>query len=248
MATFFYALISVLIVSSCSLLGFFLLSPGRALSNLLFFLVSFAAGSLLGDAFIHLLPEAGRELGLGSSFFTPILAGIIFFFVLEKFICWRHCHVPTSENHPHPLVFMNLIGDAFHNFIDGGLIAAAFISGTSLGVATALAVIFHEIPQEIGEFGVLLHAGVDRKTAVSLNFLSALWAVVGAVLFFIFSSFFSSLSRLAVPFTAGGFIYIAGSDLIPELHKETNLKKSGLQLIGMILGLVIMRLLLILEL
>lgn len=247
MATFFYALVSVLIVSFCSLLGFFLLWSGKVLPSLLFFLVSFAAGSLLGDAFIHLLPEAGRELGLESSFFAPVLAGMVFFFILEKFIHWRHCHVPTSENHPHPLVFMNLIGDAFHNFIDGGLIAAAFISGTSLGLATALAVIFHEIPQEIGDFGVLVHAGLDRKTAIFLNFLSALWAVVGLILFFVFNSFFSSLSRLAIPFTAGGFIYIAGSDLIPELHKETNLKKSGLQLIGIILGLVIMWVLLILR-
>jgi len=214
------------------------------LKKILLFLVSFAAGGLLGDSFIHLLPEAVEEDGFSLSVSLAVLVGLLLFFVLEKFICWRHCHIPTSKSHPHPVVFMNLIGDGFHNFIDGAVISASFLTTIPLGIATTLAVVLHEIPQEIGDFGVLLHGGLSKNKALIFNFASALAAVGGAILVLILGERIVGVSQLLIPFTAGGFIYIAGSDLIPELHKETNLAKSLIQMVGLILGIGIMLILL----
>jgi len=236
-----FSLVSVFIISLTSFVGVFFLSfKKETLQKILFFLVSFAAGGMLGGDFFHLLPEAIEDLGHGLNFSLAILAGILAFFVLEKFIAWRHCHIPTSEEHPHPVVFMNLIGDAFHNFLDGVVVAASFMTNFSLGLATSLATIFHEIPQEIGDFGVLIHGGFTHKKALLLNFASALTAVLGAVLTLFVGMKVVVLSKLIIPFTAGTFIYIAGSDLIPELHKETQLWKSTIQLMGLILGLFLM--------
>ncbi len=241
MNVWLFSLVSVFIISLTSFVGvFFLAFKKENLQKILFFLVSFAAGSMLGGAFFHLLPEAIEDLGYGLNFSLAVLAGILAFFVLEKFIAWRHCHIPTSKEHPHPVVFMNLIGDAFHNFIDGVVVAASFMTSFSLGLATSLATIFHEIPQEIGDFGVLIHGGLTHKKALLLNFASALTAVLGAVLTLLVGMKFVVLSKLIIPFTAGSFIYIAGSDLIPELHKETQLWKSSVQFIGLILGLFLM--------
>ena len=236
-----YSLTSIFIISLVSFVGvFFLAFKKETLQKILFFLVSFAAGGMLGGAFFHLLPEAIEELGNGLNFSLAILAGILAFFVLEKFIAWRHCHIPTSSEHPHPVAFMNLVGDALHNFIDGVVIAASFMTNFSLGIATSLAMIFHEIPQEIGDFGVLIHGGFTRRKALFFNFGSALTAVLGAVLTLIIGVKLMAFSKLIIPFTAGTFIYIAGSDLIPELHKETQLWKSTIQLMGLILGLFLM--------
>lgn len=235
-----YSFFSVFLVSIISLVGVFTLSiKEKILKKLLFFLISLAAGGLLGDAFIHLIPETTKE-GCNLLNSMSVLAGILIFFVLEKFICWRHCHISTSKSHPHPLGAMNLIGDALHNFIDGVIIAASFLTNPSLGLTTTLAVIFHEIPQEIGDFGVLIHAGFSRFQALMANFLSATMAIFGAGLVLLVGSSFELLTESLIPFTAGGFIYIAGSDLIPELKKETNPKKSLIQLLGVILGILIM--------
>lgn len=235
------SLISVFVISLTSFVGvFFLAFKKENLQKILYFLVSFAAGGMLGGAFFHLLPEAIEDLGHGLNFSLAVLAGILAFFVMEKFIAWRHCHIPTSKEHPHPVVFMNLVGDAFHNFIDGVVVAASFMTDFSLGVATSLAMIFHEIPQEIGDFGVLIHGGFTRRKALLFNFGSALTAVLGAVLTLVIGVKLMALSKLIIPFTAGTFIYIAGSDLIPELHKETQLWKSTIQLMGLILGLFLM--------
>ncbi len=236
-----FSLVSVLIISLLSFTGVLFLAVKKSnLQKLLFFLVSFAAGSMLGGAFIHLLPEAIDQLGTGFNFFLPILGGILFFFILEKFIAWRHCHIPTSRQHPHPFVFMNLVGDAFHNFIDGVVIAASFMTSFSLGMVTSLAVVFHEIPQEIGDFGVLVYGGFSKAKALLFNFASALTAVLGAVLTLLLGSKLTGIIPLVIPFTAGGFLYVAGSDLIPELHKETDIFKSGLQLLGLLLGIGLM--------
>jgi len=236
-----YSIISVFLVSLLSFTGvLFLAIKEKKLKKILLFLVSFAAGGLLGDAFIHLLPEAIEESGLNLEISLAILVGFLVFFALEKFISWRHCHIPTSKDHPHPLAFMNLVGDGLHNFIDGMIIAASFLASTQLGAATALAVIFHEIPQEIGDFGVLLHGGFSKTKALVFNFASALMSVVGAILILVLGARFTGLNQLLIPFTTGGFIYIAGSDLIPELHKETNLPKSTFQLLGILLGIGIM--------
>jgi len=169
-----------------------------------------------------------------------ILAGILVFFVLEKFICWRHCHIPTSKTHPHPIALMNLIGDGFHNFIDGLLVAGSFMVSVPLGITTSVAVILHEIPQEIGDFGVLIHGGFSKTKALVFNFISALAALVGAVTTLLVGAKMAGFSQAIVPFTAGGFVYIASADLIPELKKETNLKKSFSQFLGLVLGIIIM--------
>jgi len=241
MNVWFYSLTSVLVVSLLSFIGVLFLAVKKSiLQKLLLFLVSFAAGGMLGGAFIHLLPEAIDQLGVGFNFSLSVLGGILAFFILEKFIAWRHCHIPTSRQHPHPLALMNLVGDAFHNFIDGVIIAASFMVSFPLGIVTSLAVVFHEIPQEIGDFGVLVYGGFSKVKALFFNFASALTAILGAVLTLILGSRLVGVIPLIIPFTAGGFLYIAGSDLIPELHKETNLLKSGVQLLGLLLGIGLM--------
>jgi zinc and cadmium transporter len=223
-----------------------LLLKESILRKILLFFVSFAAGALLGDAFIHLLPEAVKN-GFTIYVSMYLLLGILAFFILEKFIFWRHCHIETSEQHPHPVGMMNLVGDGMHNLTDGMIIAGSYYVSIPVGLATTLAVIFHEIPQEIGDFSVLLHAGYTKLKALFYNFLSALTAVIGAIITLIAGANSHNFSVFIIPFTAGGFIYIASSDLIPELHKETAIWKSFFQLVGIILGILVMFVLLFLE-
>jgi len=219
----------------------------ETLNKIVFFLVSFATGALFGDAFIHLLPDAVEKSGFTLTVSLSLIAGILIFFVLEKIICWRHCHIETSEKHPHPFAWMNLIGDAFHNSIDGMVIAGSYLAGPTIGFATTLAVVFHEIPQEIGDYGVLIHGGFDRIRALFMNFLVQLTSILGAILILTLSFKIESLNAFLVPFTAGGFIYIAGSDLIPELHKETKIANSLFQLLSLSLGIGLMLLLLLVK-
>jgi zinc and cadmium transporter len=240
------SLASVIVVSLISLIGVvtFLISTSR-LKGLLLFFVSFAAGAMIGDAFIHIMPEAVKQYGFTLSISLYFIMGMMVFFVLEKFIHWRHCHVPTSKNHPHPFVYMNLLGDSVHNFIDGMVIAGSYIVSTPVGIATTIAVIFHEIPQEIGDFSVLIHGGFSKAKALFFNFITALTAVLGAVLSLLIAGRFENYSMFLLPFTAGGFMYIAGSDLIPELHKESaSSSKSTLQFLGIVLGVGVMLLML----
>ncbi|MCK5107173.1 MAG: ZIP family metal transporter [Nanoarchaeota archaeon] len=236
-----YAFLSVLIVSLVSLIGVLTIAiKAKNLNKWLFFLISFSAGALFGGAFLHLIPEAFHEYGHSVSISLFVLVGILTFFVMEKFIHWRHCHVQTTKKHPHPLGIMNLIGDAFHNFIDGLLIGGSYIASIPLGISTTIAVILHEIPQEIGDFGVLIYAGYSRKKALIFNFITALTAFLGVALAFLLHSIIPNITQFVLPFTAGGFIYIAGSDLIPELKKSHELSKSFLQLFGLALGISIM--------
>lgn len=238
---YFYTLASVFLVSLIAFVGIFSLSIKiNKLRQILSFLVSFAAGALLGGVFIHILPEVSEKAGLGLTQSLLVLLGILIFFVLEKVIHWRHCHQPTCKEHPHALGVMNLVGDGLHNFTDGILIAAAFITNPSLGLVTTLAVIFHEIPQEIGDFSVLIYAGFSKTKAVFFNFLSALLAVLGAVLTLILGSQMKGLTDLLLPLTAGSFLYIATADLMPELKKEESLVKTSLQLLSLLLGILIM--------
>jgi len=235
-----YTLASVTIVSLVSFIGIITLSMSpRLLQNIVVFLVSFAAGSMFGGAFFHLLPEAAKD-GFSLAIAVKVLGGLIIFFMLEKFIHWRHCHLPTAHNHPHPMGMMNLIGDGFHNFTDGIVIAGAYIASIPVGIATSIAVLVHEVPQEIGDFGVLLHAGYEKKKALLYNFISALAAVVGAILALVIGSKVAGFSNFILPFAAGGFIYIAGSDLLPTLHKECSAQKSVLQFLALILGAGVM--------
>ena len=218
------------------------------LKKFLLYMVSFAVGSLLGDAFIHLLPETFEKIGFNMTVSFLILLGMILFFILEKFLRWQHCHIPTSSEHQHPMVALNLIGDAVHNAFDGMIIASSFIVSPSVGFATTLAVIFHEIPQEIGDFGIFVHGGLSVRKALWCNFLSALAAFAGAVAIFLVGSQIQNVSMYILPVTAGGFLYIAGSDLIPELHRhEFHLSVSFGQLVCIILGISIMALLTFIE-
>jgi zinc and cadmium transporter len=248
MTTWLYSLISVFLVSIVSLIGVLFLSFNEArLNRMLLFLVSFAVGGLFGDAFIHLLPEAFEKLkpGLVPSLF--IVTGILIFFILEKFVRWRHCHIPTSEHHPHPVVTMNLVGDGVHNLIDGMLIGATYNVNIRLGVATTIAVLLHEIPQEIGDFGVLIHGGLTVKKALLYNFLTALTAFAGVIITLVIGPHLHYFSIILVPITAGGFIYIAGSDLIPELQTCEPASTSIWQFCSMIAGIGVMTLLVLLD-
>ncbi|MSR86126.1 ZIP family metal transporter [Candidatus Woesearchaeota archaeon] len=244
-----YSIISVFIVSFVSLVGVFTLSlSDKNLKKVLLYLVSFSAGALLGDAFIHLLPQAVEMNGFSLGVSFAILLGILFSFVVEAFLQWIHCHLPSSKRHKHTFVYMNLLGDAAHNFLDGLIIGASYIVSIPVGVATTIAVVFHEIPQEIGDFGVLVHGGFSKGKAIFYNFLTALTSVLGVILSLLLAQRLEGFTSFFVPFAAGGFIYIAGSDLIPELHKgELNSFRSFLQLVCLFAGILVMVALLFLE-
>jgi zinc and cadmium transporter len=239
--TWLYSLLSVIVVSSISLVGILAISMSdKRLRSLLLYLVSFSAGGLFGDAFIHLIPEAVEEAGFGLDISIFILSGIISAFVVEKFIRWRHCHIPTSDEHPHSFAYMNLVGDGVHNFIDGLIIGGSYIVSMPLGAATTLAVVFHEIPQEIGDFGVLVYGGFTKTRALLLNLLTATTAILGAIVSLILGYYSEGFIPFLIPFAAGEFIYIAGSDLVPELQKETNPSKSILQLLAFTIGVLLL--------
>jgi len=166
------------------------------------------------------------------------------FFVLEKFVFWHHCH--KSEHEHLCFSYMNLVGDGLHNLLDGVLLAGAFLINVQVGFATAIAVLLHEIPQEIGDFGVLMKGGFSRKKALLANFATALTAFIGAIIALVFNAFIIGVVPIIVAIAAGGFIYIAGTDLIPELHKNPNAKESLLQLVFILIGVGAMGVLLFL--
>lgn len=242
------AIASVIAISAISLIGvFFLWVADKKLKKAFIYMVSFAVGGLFGDIFLHLLPEVA-ETGFGVTAALIILAGILSSFTVERFLQWRHCHIPTSGEHPHSFAYMNLFGDGVHNLIDGLIIGGSYLASIPLGIATTIAVIFHEIPQEMGDFSVLIYGGFTKKKALTFNFLTALTAVLGAVIALALGSVIEGFVPLLIPFAAGNFIYIAGSDLIPELRKDTpEPKKSALQLSSIVLGVTPMVLLLLLE-
>jgi zinc and cadmium transporter len=233
-------LLATFIVSLISLIGIFFIGMKQdTLTKIIKYLVSFAVGGLLGGAFFHLLPES-METG-NPSMFVYVLSGILLFFLIEKFLHWRHCHKGHCD--AHTFTYLNLIGDGIHNFIDGMIIAASFVTDMRLGVITTLAVAAHEIPQEIGDFGILVYGGFSKSKALLFNLLSALTAMVGAVIAYFSFSQIVWLKEVLIPFTAGGFLYIALVDLIPELHKEAGKGNIALQFIAMIGGLLLMWLL-----
>lgn len=248
MDAWLYAFVSVVVVSLLSLVGVLTLSvQEKYIRKAILYLVSFAVGALFGDALIHLLPEAFENIESSLTVSLLVLSGIVIFFVLEKFVCWRHCHIIGSERHYHPVVVMNLVGDFIHNFLDGIIIGASYVVSIPLGIATTIAVVLHEIPQEIGDFGVLIHGGLSVRKALLYNFLSALAALLGLLLVFALGSLASSFSIYLLPVAAGGFLYIAGSDLIPELKHETKIAASLGQLLAIILGIGVMIALLLAE-
>jgi len=241
MNTLLYIVLSTFIVSLVSFVGVFALSiKEKVLEKVLFYLVSLSIGGLMGGAFLHLLPEA-VEIFEGPEVFLYVLAGFFLFMLIEKIIHWRHCH--TGHCEIHTFAHMSLIGDAIHNFIDGLIMAAGFVVNPGVGIASTIAIILHEVPQEMGDFGVLVYAGIKRKTALLLNFLTAVTAVLGGVVGFYLLSFSQSISGYLVAFAAGGFIYIAASDLIPEIRKENKVDKSILNFSIIFLGILLMYLL-----
>jgi len=215
----------------------FLFFKRETLSKITMFLVSLSAGALIGGAFLHLLPEASEKLEPERLFFFVLLS-FVAFFLLEKIFHWRHCH--TENCNIHTLGYMNLVGDSLHNFIDGLVIAGAFIVDTKLGIATTMAIALHEIPQEIGDFGVLIHAGFNKTRALILNYIVAAVVILGGIVGYLASFHVENAMAYLLPVAAGGFIYIASSDLMPEIRKETNIKKSTTLFGIFILGIILM--------
>ncbi|MDW8045625.1 MAG: ZIP family metal transporter, partial [Nitrososphaerota archaeon] len=223
--------------SSISLIGILFLPLNRAvISKILMTLVAFASGALLGGAFLHLIPE-GYEIG-GEMGFAYVLSSILIFFILEKFLRWRHCH--DIECKIHAFAYLNLIGDSIHNCIDGVIIATSFLVSVELGIITAIAVIIHEVPQEVGDFGVLLYGGFDKMRALLYNFVAQVSSILGAISTYYLASYIEYLLPPLVSLAAGGFIYIGATDLFPELHKRVNVKDSIHQFMALLLGVIIM--------
>lgn len=236
-----YILGSTFVVSLISLVGIFTLAvKENLLQKLLFIFIGFSAGALLGSAFFHILPEALEKIK-STAVFSYLILGLILFFLLERYFYWRHCH-QEGDCKVHPFTYLNLIGDGFHNFIDGIVIAASFLTSTKLGMVTTLAVILHEIPQELGDFGVLVYGGLSKEKALFYNFISALSAILGAVLGYFIAGREAGFSHFILSLTAGGFIYIATSDLIPEIHKESNRRRSNLAFLAFLFGIGLMAL------
>lgn len=237
---FLYALLSVLAVSVLSLLGaIFLVIKRNTFEALITYTLALSSGVLLGAVFFDLIPDSYAKIGEGS--YTSVIIGIISFFALEKFIHWHH--EIKGDRVEKPVAYLSLIGDSVHNFLDGTIIAVAFLTSVPLGITTTIAVIAHEIPHELGDFSILIFGGFSNAKALWYNFLSALTAIAGVLVIFVFSASLLQFAPYLVGFAAGNFLYIAASDLIPELHKEHVPMTSVAETVCIIAGVVIMRLL-----
>jgi len=238
MQVIWWILLSTFLVSLIAFVGILALSlKDKLLNKILLVLVSLSAGALMGGAFLHLIPEAVEEFGI-TGVFINVLVGFGLFFLIEKVLHWRHCHKKNCKIHT--FAYMNLVGDGVHNLIDGLIIAASFVTDIRLGLVTAVAVALHEIPQEIGDFGVLVYGGFKKWKALGLNFVTALTAIVGGVVGYYLAGYAEGAAGFLLPFAAGGFIYIAASDLVPELRKEINLRKSMVNFGVFVLGIALM--------
>ena len=238
----FYAILSVIVVSLISVLAAIpFMIKKKVSTSVLLVLLSLSVGTLFGGAFIHFLPEAASH-GYSLELSLFVLLGILVFFVLEKLVHWRHkCNNEgVGHSHAYHLAPINLIGDGIHNFIDGLVIAGSYLVSVPLGLAATISIIFHEVPQEIADFGVLLYAGLSKKKAVFYNLLSALIAIIGAVIGLVLGGAIEGFNHFLIPFAAGNFIYIAGSNLMPELHKECRIKDIILHVVAIVVGIGIM--------
>ncbi len=248
------AFVSVVAVSLIALVGIlFLAFRKERIESFVFFMVSLAVGSMFGNVFFHLLPEAFEEMNPARIAFL-VLGGMLAFFVIEKFLHWRHVHFPHHDHehehvgrppfvHAHhlkPFGYMNLISDGLHNFVDGVLIGASYLVSIPIGIGTTIAVFLHEIPQEVGDFGILLKANFSRKQAVVANFGAAVTAIAGTAIALFVGANVQGFTAAMIPIIAGMFIYIAGSDLMPELHKEVHPGRSFFQFIGIGIGVLAM--------
>jgi len=259
----------ILIISLLSLVGVFMISlREKTLDKILFILVAFATGTILATALFDLIPESLHHLeelnsgGAGiveSVLFVIIIIGFVVFFIIERFIYWFHGHAHEKEDQLvcyetltegidkvverggkiKNFALLNLIGDGLHNFLDGIIIMVAFLSGFGNGIIVTLAVLFHELPQEIGDFGILLYGGFSKKKAILFNFGSALVALLGGLLAFFLSAQIELFNLFFLAFSGGGFIYIASTELMPELLKEKNLKRSIIQALVFLSGVIL---------
>lgn len=243
------ALAVVLGISLASLIGGLLLIYKKSWANFLSkYLINFAIGALLAVAFLDLLPEAVALQSVGNAMVYS-LVGILVFYLGEKTLLWYHHHSLEHINHNkrthppeekiHPVGYLITLGDAFHNFLDGVIIAASFLVDVRLGFLTSVAVLFHELPQEIGDFAIMLHAKLSRLKVFTYNLLAQLTAVLGVLVGFFYLPLFENFEAVMLAFAAGGFIYIASTDLLPETHREKNLGKSLVQIILLILGVLV---------
>ncbi len=250
----FYSLLSVFLISLLAFIGLFTFSiKEKKLKKIIVYFISIAAGALFGDVFIHILPEIANEEGFTLTISISFLAGVLIFFILEKIIHGQQYHQHSEDRQQKkekkkqikPVAYMSLIVSTIHNFLDGLVIVSAYLVSIPAGIGTTIAVGLHEIPHEVGSFSILLHGGFNRRKALFINFLSALAAVVGALVALWLSNIVGSLQMIIVPIAAGGLLYIAGSDLIPELHKEAHgFKSSFWQVVSFIVGIGAMLLLL----
>lgn len=230
----------------------FLIAPANVRARVLPHLVSFATGALLGAALLGLLPHAIEEAGTVDihEIGATLLVGLLIFFVLEKLVLWRHCHhdvceahVPDVHDHNHgrdkASASLILIGDGFHNVLDGVLIAAAFMTDIHLGIVTAIAVTAHEIPQEVGDLAILLHGGMSRARALTLNLLTSVTSVVGGILAYFLLADVQRLLPYAIALAASSFLYIAVADLIPGLHRRVDPGSGVKQFVFIVLGVLV---------
>lgn len=244
MADMIVILGSVFLVSLASIIGIAALVVRRdLLDKILFILMAFAAGSLIGGAMFDLIPEA-IELG-GVLAFQYIAVGIVIFFVIERFIHWHHHHHILEHDHEHkdqkkPFAYLNLIGEGVHNFLDGTIIAASYLVSFEIGIISTIAIVLHEIPQEIGDFGILVKGGFSPKKALFVNFLISLSAFAGAFVILGAASVIPGLTLIMLSIAGGGFLYIALGTLIPELHHETDTGKIIIQVFFLILGILML--------
>lgn len=232
-------IIGSIFVSSLSLVGgLFLMHKQILTQRFIHHLVSFSAGVILTTALLDFLPEALTDSTDAMSIFLPTLLGIVFSFFLERFVLWFHHH-----DEPHgrqPTIILVLLGDGIHNFMDGIVIAASFLTSTALGIAAIIAITAHEIPQEIADFSVLIHKGLAPKKALFFNFLSALAALTGAILGFFFLQTLQNTLVLTISFSAGMFIYIACADLIPDMHTDFQKQKGWSSSFPFVAGILLM--------
>lgn len=250
-----YSLLSVVAISIVSLIGVItVLISRKYLNTVVLLLVALAVGAFLGDAFIHLIPEAFEEATSPLITSLLIIAGILSFFILEKILHWHHhAHINDpceDDNHPthlKPLGKIILISDAIHNLIDGIIIGVSYLISIEVGIATTIAVLLHEVPQEMGDFGILLRSGYSKKRALLYNFIAALFSILGVILVVVAQDFAQNIATFVVPLIAGIFIYIATADLVPELNKEEYGFRTLFEIGAVIVGVFLMYLLTFLE-
>ena len=229
---------SSILMSAIAMVGSVtLLLSASTLQRILLPLVAFAAGSLIGGAFFHMIPAGLEAFGNNTWFYSWILLGFCVFFALEQLLHWHHCH-RAETSCKQPLTYLILIGDGLHNFIGGLAIAGTFLVDIRLGIMAWLAAAAHEVPQELGDFGVLIHGGWEKGKALLLNVLSALTFLVGGLV-----AYFLSLNidiSFLIPFAAGNFIYIGATDLVPEVNKHKDIKANFVNFAAFIIGILLM--------